>query len=223
MITPRKRKADTVVLAIEAKILNGDFRPGEKLDERSLAEAFNVSRTPIREALLRLVAAGLITDNGRRSVVVSKPTVSAVLDAFLVVSELEGLAARQAARRILPDQKAALITANAGCEEAAQAGDFSGFNAANMRLHDTIIDSAQNQLLTAQLKSARVITLPYRHFVTRFPGYMLASVGEHAAIIAAIAAGEADLSHRLMREHVSLQGEQLIDVVRMLELETARP
>jgi DNA-binding GntR family transcriptional regulator len=222
MIAQKKRKADAIVLAIEAKIINGDLRPGEKLDERNLAETFNVSRTPIREALLRLVSAGMITDSGRGSVIVSKPTVSAVLDAFLVVSELEGLAARQSARRILPEQNAALIAANSACEHAANAGDFSSFNAANMRLHDMIIESAQNQLLTAQLKSARVITLPYRHFVTRFPGYMVASVAEHAAIIASIASGDADLAHRLMREHVSLQGEQLIDAVRMLELETSK-
>jgi DNA-binding GntR family transcriptional regulator len=51
---------------------------------------------------------------------------------------------------------------------------------------------------------------------------MVASVAEHAAIIASIASGDADLAHRLMREHVSLQGEQLIDAVRMLELETSK-
>lgn len=213
------RKADGVVQAIEAKILSGELRPGNRLDERSLAEAFNVSRTPIREALLRLVATGLISENGRGSAVVKRPTVSALLDAFLVVSELEGLAARQAARRILPNQKSNLVAANERCMAAAQLGDVSGFNSANMEFHDLIIDSSQNQLLTAQLKSARIITFPFRHYVTRFPGYMMASVNEHAEILASIIAGEGDVAHRLMRDHVNLQGEQLIDVVRMLELE----
>ena len=220
MSEPRGRKADTIALAIEARILSGDYRPGTRLNERDLAETFNVSRTPIREALLRLVSSGLISENGQGGAVVSRPTVSALLDAFLVVSELEGLAARQSARRILPDQKAVLRGANERCRAAAATGDVVGFNAANMLLHDTIIDSAHNLLLSAQLKSARVISFPYRHYATRFPGYMLASVEEHAAILVAIEGGDPDLAHRLMREHVNLQGEQLIDVVRMLDLET---
>jgi DNA-binding GntR family transcriptional regulator len=222
MTAPKQRKADAIVQSIEAKILAGDFRPGDRLDERGLAETFNVSRTPIREALTRLVATGMISENGRGSVVVSRPTVSALLDAFLVVSELEGLAARQSARRILPDQKTALGAANQGCKDAALAGDIAGFNAANMQFHDMIIESAHNQLLSAQLKSARIMTFPFRHYVTRFPGYMLASVEEHAAILGAIFAGDADLAHRLMRIHVNLQGEQVSDVVRLLELETAQ-
>lgn len=77
----------------------------------------------------------------------SEPTVSAVLDAFLVVLELEGLAARQAARRIATAQVQELEAANAACGAAAEQGDLDGFNTANMRFHDLIIAAAQNQLL----------------------------------------------------------------------------
>lgn len=218
MTQTRERKADGIVDAIEAKILNGQLRPGDRLDERSLAESFNVSRTPIREALLRLVATGLIVENGRGAAAVRRPTVSALLDEFLVVSELEGLAARQSARRILESRKASLVAANERCKDAATLGDVHAFNVANMEFHDLIIDSSQNQLLMTQLRSARIVTFPYRHYVTRLPGYMLKSVDEHAKILAAIVSGDGEMAHRLMREHVNLLGEQLIDVVRMLEL-----
>jgi len=223
MTEARTRKADAIVATIEARILNGDYRPGTCLDERKLADDFGVSRTPIREALLRLIANGLTGENGRGSAVVRQPTVSAVLDAFLVVAELEGLAARQAARRITPTQLQELEAANAACHRAAEAGDVDGFNAANMRFHDLIITAAQNQLLTAQLKSARVFTFPYRHFVTRFPGYMRGSVDEHSAICAAIGQGEAETAHRRMQVHVNLQGEQITDLVRQIELQAAKP
>lgn len=218
----RTRKADAIVATIEARILNGDYRPGTCLDERSLADEFGVSRTPIREALLRLIANGLTSENGRGSAVVRQPTVSTVLDAFLVVSELEGLAARQAARRITAPLMQDLEAANAACHRAADAGDIDGFNAANMRFHDLIILAAQNQLLAAQLKSARVFTFPYRHFVTRFPGYMRGSVDEHAAICTAIKAGQAEAAHRQMQSHVNLQGEQISDLVRQIELEATK-
>lgn len=217
MTEARNRKADAIIATIEARILNGDYRPGTCLDERSLADEFGVSRTPVREALLRLIANGLTSENGRGSAVVRQPTVSAVLDAFLVVSELEGLAARQAARRITAAQLQELEAANAACHRATEAGDVDGFNAANMRFHDLIIAAAQNQLLAAQLRSARVFTFPYRHFVTRFPGYMRASVGEHAVICTAIKVGDAETAHHHMRSHVNLQGEQITDLVRQIE------
>lgn len=136
MTNAKTRKADAIVTTIEVRIQNGDYRPGTCLDERSLADEFGVSSTPIREALMRLIANGLTSENGRGSAVVRQPTVSAVLDAFLVVSELEGLAAGEAARRITAPQMQDLVAANAACHRASEAGDIAGFNATNMRFHD---------------------------------------------------------------------------------------
>ena len=105
MKDPTQRKADKVATAIEAQIISGVRKPGARLDERALATEFNVSRTPVREAIRKLAAPGLVTDKGRRGAVVRHLTVSGLLDAFLVVSELEGIAARLAARRMTPDEK----------------------------------------------------------------------------------------------------------------------
>ena len=82
------RKADNVATAIEAQIISGLRKPGARLDERALAEEFNVSRTPVREAIRKLATTRLVTDQGRRGAVVTHLTVSGLLDAFLVVSEL---------------------------------------------------------------------------------------------------------------------------------------
>ena len=90
------------------------------------------------------------------------------------------------------------------------------------RAHDLIITAAQNQLLAAQLKSARVFTFPYQHFVTRFPGYMRASADEHSDICNAIRDGEAKTAHRRMRSHVNLQGEQITDLVWQIELDAEK-
>ena len=94
------RKADAIVAVLETQIVNGVRGPGTRLDERALAEEFGVSRTPIREAFRQLASIGLVEDLGRRGVLVSKHCASDLLDAFLVVAELEGIAARLAAQRI---------------------------------------------------------------------------------------------------------------------------
>jgi DNA-binding GntR family transcriptional regulator len=62
-----------------------------------------------------------------------------------------------------------------------------------------------------------VITFPYRHYVTQFPGYMLKSIGEHAAVLDAIRARDGAGACQLMCDHVNLQGEQIVDVVHLLE------
>jgi DNA-binding GntR family transcriptional regulator len=65
MKDPTQRKADKVATAIEAQIISGVRKPGARLDERALATEFNVSRTPVREAIRKLAATGLVTDKGR--------------------------------------------------------------------------------------------------------------------------------------------------------------
>ncbi|MDG2405371.1 MAG: GntR family transcriptional regulator [Paracoccaceae bacterium] len=217
MKEPTHRKADRVATAIEAQIISGIRKPGARLDERSLAEEFNVSRTPVREAIQKLAANRLVTDNGRRGAVVTHLTVSSLLDAFLVVSELEGIAARLAARRMTPDEKSRAEAANLRCQQTAQDGDIAAFNIANMAFHDQIIAGSHNTLLQDQLTVSRVITFPYRHYVTQFPGYMLKSVGEHSEVLEAICCSDGASAGRLMCDHVNLQGEQIVDVVHFLE------
>lgn len=82
---------------IKAKILSGAYPPGERLKQERLAEDFGVSRTPIREALSRLEAQGLVLQPLRRSAVVTKPSLRDVAESFQVRAELEGLTAKLAA------------------------------------------------------------------------------------------------------------------------------
>ena len=206
-----RRKADGVVATLEHQIVAGLRAPGSRLDERGLAEEFGVSRTPVREAIRQLASMGLLEELGRRGIVVAKPTATTVLDAFLVVSELEGIAARLSAQRITPNQLQAAWDANEACVEATSVGDF---NMANMALHDTIIAGSHNVLLVEQLRTARPMTFPYRHHLTQAPGYMKKSINEHAQVISAIAQGDAQAAQAMMTKHVNLQGEDIINFLR---------
>lgn len=209
--TPARRKADGVVATLGHQIIAGLRAPGSRLDERGLAEEFGVSRTPIREAIRQLASMGLLEDLGRRGIVVAKPTATTVLDAFVVVAELEGIAARLSAQRIKPDQLQAARDANDQC---AAATSVTAFNLANMALHNAIIAGSHNVLLVDQLRTARPMTFPYRHHLTQAAGYREKSIDEHAQVINAIAQGDAQTAQTMMTKHVNLQGEDIINFLR---------
>lgn len=212
-----KRKAKLIATAIEARIIKRELKPGDRLPERLLAEEFGVSRTPVREAIRQLVETRLVTDNGRRGALVASLSISELLDAFLVVAELEGLAARQAAKRMRHEQIIKAFDANALCQKASVVKDTETFNAMNMVFHNLIIAGSHNAMLQSQLSTARTITFPYRHYVSSLPGYMAQSVEEHDALLKAISNSQGDAAYQLMRDHVRLQGEQIEDVIHHLE------
>ena len=212
-----KRKAKLIATAIEARIIKRELKPGDRLRERLLAEEFGVSRTPVREAIRQLVETRLVTDNGRRGALVASLSISELLDAFLVVAELEGLAARQAAKRMRHEQIIKAFDANALCQKASEVKDTETFNAMNMVFHNLIIAGSHNAMLQSQLSTARTITFPYRHYVSSLPGYMAQSVEEHDALLKAISNSQGDAAYQLMRDHVRLQGEQIEDVIHHLE------
>lgn len=212
-----KRKAKLIATAIEARIIKRELKPGDRLPERLLAEEFGVSRTPVREAIRQLVETRLVTDNGRRGALVASLSISELLDAFLVVAELEGLAARQAAKRMRHEQIIKAFDANALCQKASVVKDTETFNAMNMVFHNLIIEGSHNAMLQSQLSTARTITFPYRHYVSSLPGYMAQSVEEHDALLKAISNSQGDAAYQLMRDHVRLQGEQIEDVIHHLE------
>ena len=217
MSSTDKSKAKAIATAIEERIIKRELKPGDRLPERLLAEEFGVSRTPVREAIRQLVETRLVTDSSGRGAVVAHLSISELLDAFLVVAELEGLAARQAAKRMEHEQIVKAFDANALCQKASEVKDTQTFNAMNMVFHNLIIQGSHNVMLQGQLNTARTITFPYRHYVSSLPGYMAQSVEEHNALLSAISNSEGDVAYQLMRDHVRLQGEQIEDVIHHLE------
>lgn len=205
-----------VATRLEQEILQGVRKPGDRLDERQLAESFGVSRTPIREALQRLSASGLVVSRGRQGLQVAKLAVADLLDAFSVVAEMEALAAAQAARRILPEQKETLQATQKDCAAAALAGDAEGFYLANLDFHDAISAASHNRVLQDHLRRLTVKTSPYRRIITYQSDRMKASIDEHNTIMEAILTGDSAGASKAMRSHVTLLGEGLSDLIHFL-------
>src|SRR5262249_24440341 len=95
-------RAETIRQGLADDILRGVYPPGARLDESGLAKRFNLSRTPLREALRQLTSAGLVEVRPRRGVIVSLPTDSAIAEMFEVMGELEAACVRLAAQRMSP-------------------------------------------------------------------------------------------------------------------------
>lgn len=201
---------------LEEDILRGRVGPGHRLDERDLSVRYGVSRTPVREALQRLVASGLAVARGRQGLQVARLSVAELLDALSVVAALEALAASQAARRITPDGRVRLEDAHRACGRAAANGDFDGFYDANIDFHDAVAAASRNRVLHDELRRLSLKTAPYRRAITFQPGRMPSSQPEHGAVLDAILRGEAAEAGELMRHHVALLSDGIADFLQFV-------
>jgi len=206
-------RADDLRHLIEAAIIEGKLLPGQKLDEQVLAAQFKVSRTPVREALRLLASTGLVEKRPRLGAVVATLTLPRLIEMFQVMAELEGLCARLAARRITPDDRRRLEASHRACREAVERDDPEGFYAANKTFHETIYAAGHNQFLDESTRSLRNQIAPHRRYITYQPGRMAESIGEHEAVMQAIFSGEGDRAAQLMRQHVNILGDNLVDLI----------
>jgi DNA-binding GntR family transcriptional regulator len=208
----------SVVHRLELEILKGQRKPGDRLDERQLADHFGVSRTPVREALQRLAASGLVVSRGRQGLQVAQLSLADLLDAFSVAAEMEALASAQAARRIRPDQRDRLEAAHQACSDAASVRGVDGFYEANLEFHELIAAASHNRILRDELRRLTVKISPYRRTITFQPGRMESSIPEHAQIMQAIFRGDPAQASQVMRSHVTLLGDGLSDLLHFLRL-----
>lgn len=209
-------RAGDIARRLEEDVLHGRLKPGQRLDERDLSERYGVSRTPIREALQRLSASGLVEARGRQGLQVAQFSVADLLDAMSVVTSLEALAAAQAARRITPAQRAALQAAHDACGEAIARGDHDGFYGANIVFHDAIAAASHNVTLQEEIRRLSVRTAPYRRAITSQPGRMSQSQPEHEAILAAILRNDPIAASERTSMHLSLLLEGIADLLHFM-------
>ncbi|MBA4790633.1 MAG: GntR family transcriptional regulator [Rhizobiales bacterium] len=209
--TPRLREA------LEEEIVSGQLRPGQRLDEATLAERHAVSRTPIREALIQLAASGLVEIRPRRGAFVTLLGPRALVDSFEFMAELEAVCARFAARRLTEGDRAALEAAHAACAAAVRAGDAAAYYPANATFHQAIYAAAANRVMAEEARRHQMRLQPYRRLQLRAPRRMEASFAEHEAILAALLAGDGEAAAELLRGHVLIQGERFMSLLRALQ------
>jgi len=209
-------RASELVPVLEQDIVTGVLKPGQKLDESVLAKRFNVSRTPVREALGKLAASGLVEIRPRRGAIVATISLRELMNMFEMMANLEGICARYAARRITPEEKLELIATQKACATLATSDQFDDYYDRNMLLHNLIYKTSHNEFLEKQTRDLRLRLSPYRRLQIRIPGRLKSSSEEHGKLVDAILKGDAELAEKLTRDHVAIQGERFTDVLATL-------
>lgn len=211
-------QSDRIRREIADQIICGVLRPGQELDEKTLAEAFNVSRTPVREALRQLAAANLVEWRPHQSAVVAKITASKMVEMFEVMAELEGLCGRLAARRMTPAEHANLQAIHLQFQPFLEAHDREGYHALNKTFHRAIYAGSRNEYLRDMAGALYDRLAPYRAYQLKRPDALRLASEEHQAIIDAIVAGDGETAYRLLKNHVSLSNELFSDLVAALNM-----
>jgi DNA-binding GntR family transcriptional regulator len=216
-----KSRSEQLRDSIEEMIAVGKLAPGQHLDETELAAAFGVSRTPIRETLIQLASMGLVVIRPRRGAVVAELGPQELLERFEVMSELEAVISRLAARRMSQPEQQALSAAHLACKGAVDACDPDLYYIKNEAFHEAIYAGSHNQFLAGQARGLYRRLRPYRRLQLRVRDRVRNSYAEHEGLVRAILAGDADLAARLAREHVMIQGQRFSDLMASLPQLTA--
>lgn len=214
------RRADKIAEALEQMIFDGTFVDGERLDEVQLAERFDVSRTPIREALQRLALSGLVEAVPRRGVFVRQPGPVELMEMFEVMAELEAICARLAATRITDAALAELHATNERCNAAVAAKDSDDYYRENERFHAILYRQSGNGFLEKECLVLHKRLQPFRRMQLRLRGRLRQSMGEHEEIVAALEAGDGDAAASAIRGHVAVQGEKFHHLMASLKTGT---
>jgi DNA-binding GntR family transcriptional regulator len=176
------------------------------LDERALAEDLGISRTPVREALLRLESEGVVRAVPRKGIYVVKKTKAEIIEVILASAALEGMAARMAAERAT-DAEIADLTARFLVEVPGADGSrepplpLSEYSQLNLAFHQRIVELAHSELFSQLISRLRIHMRAIRQGTIGDDGRMAHSVVDHAHIVEALQARNADAVEARVRQH----------------------
>lgn len=198
---------DQMVRAIADRIVTGYLRPGEKLDESSLAARFEVSRTPVREALGQLSAIGLVERRPNRGAIVAVVTQEYLASMFESMAELEAICARFSAERMTAAERRSLEIEHQASARLVQVGAEEDYEYFNTEFHSRLYRGAHNTHIHDLTVATRSRLAPFRRAQFMLPGRLAKSWQEHDVIVTAIMRGDAAAAGKAARDHVSIVSE----------------
>jgi DNA-binding GntR family transcriptional regulator len=204
------RRMEQAIAAIRTAIDQGRMKPGVKYSAYQLAEALGISRTPVRDALLRLEEVGLIKFEARQGFRVLLPQPKEIAEIFAIRLALELPAVRRAAATANPTLGQALLEQRRLMQTAATHGNENLFAQHDLLLHDLILDAAGNTRSRAIVKSVREATRLLGASTADQTRTLNDIDDEHAPIIDAIVAGDPLAAEAAMRAHLVSTGKLLV-------------
>lgn len=213
---------DRVYAEIREMIASGRLSAEEPVSEVQLSETLEVSRTPVREAVRRLVGENILqlTPKGLRVYV---PSIDDLAEVYYTRSLLEGGSARLAALNADPAMLAELVRilretkANLGIE------DHEAFTRLNGEFHRAILRASGNRRIGEQLASLETIIVRYRRISLMFPDHVERSFQDHSRIVELFTSGSPEAVEAFVRAHVLRAGARVVRAMLRMEGGTPRP
>ena len=214
-------QADYVQARIEEKISLGHLRPGQRIEEVSLAEELGTSRTPVREALAKLVSAGLLQKSPRQGAYVARLKLAEVLGLMEYSAELAGASARFAARRMSDGERADLHARCDELERFLEANDVARYTAAASRFHSAIIGYSRNTYLIEAIGRSVLLLSGLFRFDLTYPDSMRRDLLEHRLLLEAFDRRDPEQARAVMRRHALLDSGAVADYLAYLDAGSA--
>ena len=194
---------EEVAESLRQRIFSRELAPGSWIDELKIAQAYGISRTPLREALKVLATEGLVTMKLRRGAYVTEVSEQDLTEVYHLLSLLESDAARSVAERASSEQMAQLAALHASLEAAATPGqeDRETFFRINEQFHMRLLEIAANRWSLQTVLDLRKVMKLNRHNSLLKAGRVAQSLEEHRAVMAALQARDADAAAARMQEH----------------------
>ena len=210
LAAPTESLADLVAASIRAAVRAGTLQPGRLYSAYQMAELLGVSRSPVREALMRLAEAGMVEFERSRGFRIVVPQPRDIAEVFHLRLLLEVPAARRVASRATPELVAALRAELEEMRQAADQHDEALFMQHDQRLHDLILDMAGNARLLALIDDLRDTTRFLGASTVDRSRSLYDICAEHEPIVDAIAAADSAAAGRAMSRHITHTGKLLV-------------
>jgi GntR family transcriptional regulator, rspAB operon transcriptional repressor len=195
-------------------IISKRLSPGERVSEASLARQLKVSKTPVREALLRLNAIGLIEVDGGRGGRIVRPSATSIQQTYEVRGSLEALAAQLAAARATPAQRSQLLELATASLAAAREQDLDGFQRHDEAFHDMLAVASANPYLARLIDNAYALASAARQRDVPGASDSIDCATGHVGIAEAVARGDSAAAAAAAAAHVETVGRFVLQAFR---------
>src|SRR5919197_1882818 len=197
---PIRSLRDEVYERLRTLLNEGRLHPGNYLDLNALAQEIGISRTPLRDALLRLECEGFVEIHNRRGVCIAELTLERIRNIYGLLGALESTALRSVAPRVTTDIVARMKELNGEMARALDAGDFDRFYSANLSFHDCYRNLSDNGELVRQISILKQRLYDFPRLKRYVPEWERASIGEHQTMVRLLEQGKVGDAADLLRD-----------------------
>lgn len=213
----RKTLAERAYLRLRYEIETGVIASGQRLDERALCEKLGVSRTPLRQALERLVHDGLAHRSPYQGIFVRSFSAADVENLYLVRSTLEQLAVRLAVERASPRELSQVRALAETCQEYAEREDVEGLGEADQLFHEAIVVASHNGVLIDVLTTLKLQVQAVRAFANEEIDLVKRTVDERLLVCDALESRDGESAARLLGAHIDDVRESAVAALHGIE------